>query len=188
MSRARVPVPVDDGVVERAVPGRHRLLRVGGQLDVAQALGDAHVVGVDHAGHALAHRAQVLELGVDERPRVERRRRGAPYRIPGMTSCGCVSTTWYCSWNACCGELPVHREPAGVPPLGPQRLDLPRVEDGGDRLDALPQRRRVVVEVDPRAPAPHLAPHRRQVDVAGLQVVLGERPPLRDVGVRAVGP
>ena len=85
------------------------------------------------------------------------------------------------------GELPVHREPARVPPLGPQRLDLPRVEDGGERLDALPQRRRVVVEVDPRAPAPHLAPHRHEVDVVGLQVVLGERPALRDERVLAVG-
>ena len=33
------------------------------------------------------------------------------------------------------------------------------------RLDALAQRRRVVVEVDPRAPAPRLAPHRHEVDV-----------------------
>ena len=37
-----------------------------GQVDVAQALGDGHVVGVDHAGHALAHGPQVLEVGVDE--------------------------------------------------------------------------------------------------------------------------
>ena len=51
-----------DRVVERAVPRRHRQRRVGGQLDVAQALGDAHVVRVHHAGHALAHRAQVVEL------------------------------------------------------------------------------------------------------------------------------
>ena len=43
-----------------------------GQLDVAQALGDAHVVGVHHPGHAVAHRAQVVDLGVDERARVER--------------------------------------------------------------------------------------------------------------------
>ena len=67
--------------------------------------------------------------------------------------------------NASLGELPVHGEAAGVPPLGPQRLDLPRVEDGGDRLEALPQRRGVDVEVDPRAPAPDLAPHRREVEV-----------------------
>ena len=84
------------------------------------------------------------------------------------------------------GELPVHGEPARVPPLGAQRLHLPRVEDRGERLDALPQRRRVVVEVDPRAPAPHLAPHRHEVDVVRLQVVLGERLALRDEGVRAV--
>ena len=46
--------------------------RVGRQLDVAQALGDPHVVGVDHPGHALAHRAQVVDLRIDERARVDR--------------------------------------------------------------------------------------------------------------------
>ena len=84
------------------------------------------------------------------------------------------------------GELPVHGEPERVPPLGPHRLHLPRVEDGGGRLDALAQRRRVVVEVDPGAPAPRLAAHRREVDVVGLQVVLGEGTPLRHEGVAAV--
>ncbi len=83
-------------------------------------------------------------------------------------------------------ELPVHRKTARVPPLGAQRLDLPRVEDGGGRFDALPQRRGVVVEVDPRAPAPRLAAHGYEVDVARLQVVLGEHPLARDEGVLAV--
>ena len=46
---------------------------VGRELEVAQALGDAHVVGVTHAVHAVAHRAQVLDVGVDEGLRVERR-------------------------------------------------------------------------------------------------------------------
>ena len=50
-----------------------------GSSIVAQALGDEHVVGVDHAGHAVAHRLQVADLGVDERPGVElgARRRSA---------------------------------------------------------------------------------------------------------------
>src|SRR5206468_4241310 len=77
---------------------------------------------------------------------------------------------------------------ARVPPLRAQRLDLPRVEHGGDRLDARAQRRRVVIEVDPGAAAPQLAPHRLEVDVARLDVVLGERALLRDEGVLAVGP
>ena len=73
MSWPAVAVPAHDRVVERAVPRRHRQRRVGGQLDVAQTLGDAHVVRVHHPGHAVAHRAQVVDVGVDERTRVERR-------------------------------------------------------------------------------------------------------------------
>ena len=65
---------------------------------------------------------------------------------------------------------------------------LPSVHDRGERLDALAQRRGLGVEVDPRAPAPRLAPHGDEVDVARLQVVLGERPRLRDERVPAVGP
>ena len=84
------------------------------------------------------------------------------------------------------GELPVHGEPGGVPPLGAHRLDLPGVEDRGDRLEALPQRRGVLVEVDPRAAAPRLAPHRHEVEVVGPQVVLREAAPAGDRGVRAV--
>ncbi len=103
-----------------------------------------------------------------------------------MTSCGWACTTWYASTNASIGELPVHGKAARVPRLGPQRLHLPRVEDRGGRLHALPHRWRVVVEVDPRAPAPHLAPHRREIEVARLQVVLREGLPPRDRGVRAV--
>ena len=106
---------------------------------------------------------------------------------PGMTQLGMGLHHVVLLHERLFGQLPVHREAAGVPPLGPQRLHLPGVEDGGERLDALPQRRRVVVEVDPGAPAPHLAPHRREVEVLGLQVVLGERLRLRDEGVRAVG-
>ena len=85
------------------------------------------------------------------------------------------------------GELPVHGEPACVPPLGAQRLDFPRVEDRGERFDALPQRRRVVVEVDPCAAAPCLALHRHEVDVVGVEVVLGEGPRPGHERVLAVG-
>ena len=84
-------------------------------------------------------------------------------------------------------QLPVHREPAGVPPLGAQRLDLPPVEDRGGRLEALAQRRRLRIEVDPRAAAPHLAPHRREVDVPALELTLSERLPHGDSGVGAFG-
>ena len=133
---------------------------VVGQLDVAQALGDAHVVGVDHAGHALAHRAQVLDLRRRRTPRDRTSRPGAPYRMPGMTSCGCASTTWYCSWNACSASFQFtgrrqayHHSVRSDSTFHASRID-------GGRLDALAQRRRVVVEVDPRAAAPHLAPHR----------------------------
>ena len=57
-------------------------------------------------------------------------------------------------------QLPVHRQPARLPPLDAQRLHLPGVVDGRERLEAVAQRRGVVVEVDPRAPAPELAPDR----------------------------
>ncbi len=84
------------------------------------------------------------------------------------------------------GELPVDGEAARVPPLGPQRLHLPGVEDGGERLDALAQRRGVVVEVDPGAPAPHLAPHRRQVDVAPARRLCSEK--VRDWDTKVLVP
>ncbi len=62
-----------------------------------------------------------------------------------------------------------------LPPLGAQRLHLPGVVDRGERLKAVAQRRRAVVEVDPRAAAPQLASHRHQAKVVGAQVVLVER-------------
>ena len=163
-----------------------RRRRVGGQLDVAQALGDAHVVGVDHAGHALAHRAQVVELGVDERARVEGCRSRGGYR-PGMPSCGCVSSTWYCSTNASSASFQFtgSRHAYHHSARSDSTFQASRMVATGSMHCA--QRRGVVVEVDPGAAAPDLAPHRHEVDVAGLQVVLGERPRLRDDGVRAVG-
>src|SRR5205807_6607642 len=77
-------------------------------------------------------------------------------------------------------------EAARHPPRGAPPLHLPRVEDRGGRLHALPHGWRLVVEVDPRAPAPHLAPHRDEVDVAWLQVVRGERLAPGDAGIGAV--
>ena len=185
MSEPAVRCQSHDGVVERPVPGRHGQLRVGRQLDVPQALGDAHVVGVDHPGHALAHRAQVVDLRVDEvRGSIAPPLRGG--YPPGDDELGMGLDHVVLLHERLFGELPVHREAARVPPLGPQRLHLPGVEDGGERLDALPQRWGIVVEVDPGAPTPHLAPHRREVEVVRLQVVLGERLRLRDEGVLAV--
>ncbi len=183
---APTPVPVDDGVVERPLPGGHGQLRVSRQLDVPQALGDGHVVGVDHPGHAVAHGVQIVELRVDQclgvdGPAVAR------WEPPGDDQLGMGFDDVVLLHERLLGQLPVDRKPAGVPPLRLQRLHLPGVEDGGERLDALPQRRGTGIEVDPGAPAPHLAPHRGEVDVLRLQVVLGERLPLGDEGVLAVG-
>ena len=95
--------------------------------------------------------------------------------MPGITSCGCASTTWYCSWNACWASFQFTGSRHGVPPLGAQRLDLPRVEDAWRRARCTARSGGALgVEVDPRAAAPRLAPHRHEVDVAGLEVVLGE--------------
>src|SRR5579864_2875019 len=65
-------VPPHDGVIERAVPGGNREFRVRRQLYVAQALSNTHVIGVAHPVHSLAHRAQVLNIRVNEGARVER--------------------------------------------------------------------------------------------------------------------
>ena len=75
--RAAVAVPLGHRVVERPVPRGHGGFGLGRELDVTQALGDAHVVGVDHAGHAVAHGPQVADVGVDEGGGVERPRPGA---------------------------------------------------------------------------------------------------------------
>ena len=44
----------------------------------------------------------------------------------------------------------------------------------GDRLDALAQRWCAVVEVDPRASAPQLAPNRDKAEIVGAEVVFVE--------------
>ena len=172
---ARGAVPAHDRVVERAVPRRHRERRVGGQLDVAQTLGDAHVVRVHHPVHAVAHRAQVVDLRVDERTRVERTPSRA--RVPSrddelgmrLARRGTSRRTPRCASFQFTGRRHAYHHSV----RSDSTFHASRI--GRGRLDALPQRRRVVVEVDPRAPAPHLAPHRHEVDVVGLQVVLGER-------------
>src|SRR5207302_2754714 len=83
-------------------------------------------------------------------------------------------------------ELPIHGQSRRVPPLGPHRLDLPRFHGGGEGLDAFKERRRTGIEVDPRAPAPHLAPDGDEVDVVGLDVAVRERLWPRHARVRAV--
>ena len=188
MSQPRVAVPAHDRVVERAVPRRHGQLGVGGQLDVAQALGDAHVVGVDHAGHALAHRAQVVELGVDERPWVERAPGRAAGTVPGMT------------------QLRVRLRRRGTARRTPLRPASSSRAGGttyhhSARSDSTFQASRMVANGSMHwrsggasssrlihAQPPHTSQRTgREVDVAGLQIVLGERPRLRDEGVGAVG-
>ena len=173
---------------ERAVPRRDREGRVGRQLHAAQPLGDAHVVGVDHPVHAFAHRAQVVDLRVDERTRVERCVGAKRVAHPGDVELRVRHHDVVHLDERLYRELPVHGETGRVPLLGAQRLHFPRVEDGGGRLHALADGRRVVVEVDPRAPAPRLASHRNEVDVARLHVVPGERLAPGNTGVRAVEP
>ncbi len=160
---------------------------VGRELEIAQALGDAHVVGVAHAVHAVAHLAQVLDVGVDEGLRVERRALPDPeprgddelrVRLHDVVHLD----------EGLDAELPVHREAAGVPLLGPHRLELPRLEVRGGRFEGLAHGRGVVVEVDPRAAAPGLAAHRYEVEVFLHQVVLGEGAALGDRDVLAVEP
>ena len=150
-----------------------------------QALGNVHVVGVDHPRHAFAHRAQVMDLRIDECPRIDcpAAARWVPSRDDEL---GMGLHHVVLLHERLFGELPVHGETTGVPPFDPQRLDLPGVKDGGERLDALSQRWSIVVQVDPGAPAPDLAPHGREVDVRRLQVVLGKRLLPRDEGVLAV--
>lgn len=53
-------------VVEGAVPEVHGQLGVDRQLHVGDALGDAHVAGMHHAGHTLIHEVQILQLGLYE--------------------------------------------------------------------------------------------------------------------------
>ena len=185
---AAVAVPAHHRVVERAVPGRHRQRRVGraARCRAGPRRSRTSLACTIPAMPSLIV-PQVLDVGVDERAAGRTAgRRAAGNRVRDHQLRVRLHHVVLLD-ERFIGELPVHREPARVPPLGAQRLHLPGVEDGGERLEALAQRRRVVVEVDPRAPAPRprTAPATRSMS-SGLQVVLGERPPLGDEGVRAV--
>ena len=116
---------------------------------------------------------------------------GAPSRSPnraGMTSCGCVCTTWYISTNASMASFQFtgRRHAYHFSARIDSTFHASSVDAAGSRHSRTGGASSV--EVDPRAPAPHLAPHRHEVEILLHQVVLGERPPLRDRGVRAVGP
>src|ERR1700682_126103 len=71
-------------------------------------------------------------------------------------------------------QFPVHRQKARLPPFDAQRLHVPFVMRGSERLDAVAQRRRIVVEVDPGAPAPQLAPDRGKAQIVGTEIALVE--------------
>ena len=112
---------------------------------------------------------------------------GAPgfmeYRMPGITSCGCASTTWYCSWNACWASFQFtgSRHAYHHSVRSDSTFHASRMVAAGSMHCA--QRRGAVVEVDPGAPAPRLALHGDEVDVAGLELVLAEGALLGHVGV-----
>src|ERR1700758_5096379 len=71
-------------------------------------------------------------------------------------------------------QFPIHRQPTRLPPLDAQGLHLPGVVDRRKGLEAVAQRRRVVVEVDPRASAPKLTSDRYEANIFWAQVVLVE--------------
>ena len=107
-----------------------------GQGDGALALGHGHVVGVDHAPHALAHHVEVVQLGIDEGAGVE----GGGVlggEALGDDQLGVGLDHVVLLQEGLFGQLPVDRKPEGVPPLGAHGLDLPGVEDAGEGLDAL---------------------------------------------------
>jgi hypothetical protein len=130
---------------------------------------------------------EILQLGVDEDPRVEGpgSRRGV---APGHDQLGVGLDHVVLLQEGLFGQLPVHRQTEGVPPLAPHRLHLPGVQMVAKGSMHSRSGRGLVVEVDPGAAAPDLAAHRGETDVLRLQVVLGEGPGLRDEGVLAVGP
>ena len=121
-----------------------------------------------HAGHALAECAHEVQVGLDE-SRCRRRLRHARRQQLGM---GLRDVIALHEGRRC--QLPVHRQPARLPPLDAQRLHLPGVVDRRERLETVAQWRCVVVEVDPRAPAPELTPNRDEAKIVGVQVVLVE--------------
>ena len=130
-------MPTYDRVVHGSVPGGLGQHRVGRQFHVPQSFGYPDVVGMHHAGHALAHRAQVVDLRIDEGTSVDRPTL-APGIPPRYDELGMGLHHMVLLHECLFGQLPVHGEPARVPPLGSKRLHLPGIHDGGERLDALP--------------------------------------------------
>ena len=99
---------------------------------------------------------------------------GAAMR-PGMRSCGWVSSTWYCSTNASCASFQFtgRRQAYHHSARSDSTFQASRIVAAGSMLSRSGEG--VVVEVDPGAAAPGLAADGPQVEVAGLEVVLGER-------------
>ena len=110
-----------------------------------------------------------------------------PVARAGMTSCGCVCTTWYCSTNASSASFQFtgRRHAYHHSVRSDSTFHASRIVAAGSMHS--PQRRGVVVEVDPRAAAPHLAPHRRRGRCRpAARLCSANVLPLRDAGVRAV--
>ena len=87
-------------VVERAIPGRRRLLgSAGSSMSRRPSATRTSLAWTIPAMPSLIVRRYWISASTNARGSNVAPR--APYRIPGMTSCGCVCTTWYISWNAC---------------------------------------------------------------------------------------
>ena len=161
-SGIRSPRPRCHAITASFTWRRHSLRRqrrVGGELEVAETLGDEHVVHVRHAGHAVADQPHEVQVHVDERARVDRCRSrrlarsrevvgpGGPPSLRlrytaaarllcvGGFNCGCVSIDVVALHERLHGELPVRGQRARQPPLRPQVLDVPRVVERGERRD-----------------------------------------------------
>ena len=114
---------------------------------------------------------------------------GAPLRggyLPGMTSSGCVSTTWYCSTNASSASFQFtgrrHAYHCSVRSDSTFHASMMVANGSMHCRNGGASSSRLI-----HAHPPHTS-HRTgdEVDVVRLQVVLGERLAPRDGGVRAV--
>ena len=119
------PMPGHHRVVESAAPTGQRLSRIGGQRDGLHALGDADVVLVGHATHAVAQRAHEVETACDDG--VHRFRRGAGLRRRQQLRVRLRDVVALHERGR--RQLPIHRQSAGLPPFDAQRLDFPGVVD-----------------------------------------------------------
>ncbi len=188
-----------DLVVEDAVPHHHRLGGILRQLDVGQLLGDLDFLGVDHAGHAFAQQAQVLDLrgdvlahghvGVDRQADaagvhavhhvVEHRR--------GLLQLRMRAHDVVAFHEGFHRHLPVGRQDGGVPPFRLQLAHTVRLDPVGHRADRVAVGRGVVVEIDEGATAPQLDAARPQRQVGLVQLGLAEHVLAVDEGVLAFG-